>query len=173
MPVEVKNFNAPDETRPFEGKGKADVCNLAGKAVGRAVFEPGWKWSENVKPIAGTESCEAAHPGYRRSPHGGRRRQGPNPPPIRSRKAPTARSQSPLAIASTKPGNSLADGPRSASQSRNVGGSPCSASTLSAAAVTLAPFPWGFPRLTTRAPLERANSPVPSLEASSATTIWA
>ena len=64
MPVEVKNFNAPDETRPFEGKGKADVCNLAGKVVGRTVFEPGWRWSDNVKPIAGTDSCEVFHLGY-------------------------------------------------------------------------------------------------------------
>jgi hypothetical protein len=64
MPVEVKNFNSPDETRPFEGRGKADVCSLGGKAVGRAVFEPGWKWSNNVKPIAGTESCEVSHLGY-------------------------------------------------------------------------------------------------------------
>ena len=39
MPTEVKNFNSPDETRPFDGKGKADVCNLAGKVVGRGVFE--------------------------------------------------------------------------------------------------------------------------------------
>jgi hypothetical protein len=64
MPPEVKNFNAPDETRPFAGKGRADVCNLAGKAVGRSVFEPGWRWSDNVKPIAGTDSCEVSHLGY-------------------------------------------------------------------------------------------------------------
>ena len=69
MPVEVKNLNSPDETRPFEGKGKADVSNLGGKAVGRAVFEPGWKWSDNVKPIAGTDSCEVAHLGYCMSGH--------------------------------------------------------------------------------------------------------
>jgi hypothetical protein len=64
MPPEVKNFNTPDEIRPFEGKGRADVCNLAGKVVGRAVFEPGWRWSDNVKPIAGTDSCEVFHLGY-------------------------------------------------------------------------------------------------------------
>ena len=64
MPTEVKNFNSPDETRPFDGKGKADVCNLAGKVVGRGVFEPGWRWSENVKPIAGTDSCKVSHLGY-------------------------------------------------------------------------------------------------------------
>ena len=62
--AEVKNFDSPDETRPFEGKGKADVVELAGKTIGRAVFEPGWRWSENVKPIAGTDSCEVSHLGY-------------------------------------------------------------------------------------------------------------
>ena len=53
--IEIKNFDSPDETRPFEGKGKADVLNIGGGVVGKAVFEPGWKWSENVKPIAGTD----------------------------------------------------------------------------------------------------------------------
>lgn len=62
--VEVKSFESPDETRPFEGRGKADMVNLAGHTVGRGVFEPGWKWSENVKPIAGTDSCEVSHLGY-------------------------------------------------------------------------------------------------------------
>jgi hypothetical protein len=60
----VKDFDSPDETRPFEGKGKADVVQLAGRGVARGIFEPGWKWSENVKPIAGTESCEVSHMGY-------------------------------------------------------------------------------------------------------------
>ncbi|MFY9580634.1 MAG: cupin domain-containing protein [Gaiellaceae bacterium] len=59
--IEVKNFDAPDETRPFEGKGEAQVVNMGGQMVGKGVFEPGWRWSENVKPIAGTESCQAPH----------------------------------------------------------------------------------------------------------------
>jgi len=62
--AEVKNFESPDEVRPFEGKGQAEVLNIGGKTVGRATFEPGWKWSENVKPIAGTDSCEVSHLGY-------------------------------------------------------------------------------------------------------------
>lgn len=62
--MEVKNFDSPDETRPFEGKGKAEVVNIGGQTVGRATFEPGWRWSENVKPIAGTDSCEVAHLAY-------------------------------------------------------------------------------------------------------------
>jgi hypothetical protein len=62
--VEVKSFEAPDETRPFEGKGKADVLRIGGHTVGKGVFEPGWRWSENVKPIAGTDSCQVSHLGY-------------------------------------------------------------------------------------------------------------
>ncbi len=64
MPVEVKNFGSPDETRPFEGNGQARVVKLAGHTVGEGTFEAGWKWSENVKPIAGTDSCQVAHFGY-------------------------------------------------------------------------------------------------------------
>jgi len=62
--IEIKNFDSPYETRPFEGKGKAHVLNIGGGVVGKAVFEPGWKWSENVKPIAGTDSCQVSHLGY-------------------------------------------------------------------------------------------------------------
>jgi Cupin domain len=62
--IEVKSFDSPDETRPFEGKGQAEVLQLGGHTVGRATFEPGWKWSENVKPIAGTDSCQVSHLGY-------------------------------------------------------------------------------------------------------------
>jgi len=62
--IEVKNFDSPDETRPFKGKGQADVVVVGGRTIGRGVFEPGWRWSENVKPIAGTESCQALHLGY-------------------------------------------------------------------------------------------------------------
>ncbi|HZV74056.1 MAG TPA: cupin domain-containing protein [Conexibacter sp.] len=62
--IEVKRFDAPDETRAFEGLGKADVVVVAGRTVGRGVYEPGWRWSENVKPIAGTDRCEVAHLGY-------------------------------------------------------------------------------------------------------------
>jgi hypothetical protein len=62
--IEVKNFDSPDEVREFEGKGKADVVQIGGQTVGRGTFEPGWRWSENVKPIAGTDSCEVSHLGY-------------------------------------------------------------------------------------------------------------
>jgi len=60
-----KNFNLPDETRPFIGHGHLDLLKFEGNAIiGKGVFEPGWKWSTDVKPIAGTKSCEAAHTGY-------------------------------------------------------------------------------------------------------------
>jgi len=54
--VEVKSFDSPDETRPFEGKGQAEVVNVAGQNVGRGTFEPGWRWSENVKPRGPTRA---------------------------------------------------------------------------------------------------------------------
>lgn len=60
----VKRFEQPDETRPFEGHGKVDVVELAGHPVGRGTFEPGWRWSNDVKPIAGTDSCQVSHLGY-------------------------------------------------------------------------------------------------------------
>lgn len=66
--LESQNFSDPDETRTFD-KGHLDLITLGSSTVGRATFEPGWKWSECVKPIAGTESCEAAHFGYVISGH--------------------------------------------------------------------------------------------------------
>ena len=59
------SLDSPEETRAFkDGKGKVELVNCASGPVGRAVFEPGWKWSEHVKPIAGTDSCQAPHLGY-------------------------------------------------------------------------------------------------------------
>ena len=62
--LDAKNFSSPDETRQFAGKGKMDIVKVGGATVGKGVFEPGWRWSTNVKPIAGTESCQALHLGY-------------------------------------------------------------------------------------------------------------
>ena len=60
-----KSLDKPDETRQFEeGKGRLELVNLEGGSVGRATFEPGWRWSKHVKPIAKTDSCQAAHVGY-------------------------------------------------------------------------------------------------------------
>jgi hypothetical protein len=57
---EVKNFERPDEVREFP-RGRLELVKIAGVTVGRAKLEPGWRWSESVKPIVGTDSCEAAH----------------------------------------------------------------------------------------------------------------
>ena len=59
--VAAKRFDQPDEVRPFAGHGHVDVVQIAGKPVGRGEFEPGWRWSQDVKPIAGTESCQVSH----------------------------------------------------------------------------------------------------------------
>jgi len=59
--LQVKHAGTPDESRPFKAHGHADVHKLGGGAVLRGVFEPGWKWSSDVAPIAGTKSCQAPH----------------------------------------------------------------------------------------------------------------
>ena len=57
---ERKDLSKPDETRTFD-KGRLELVNIGGGVVGRLVLEPGWRWSESVRPIAGTEWCEAPH----------------------------------------------------------------------------------------------------------------
>jgi len=51
------------ETRSFD-KGKLEVVQVGEATVSRATLQPGWKWSECVKPIAGTSTCEVEHRGY-------------------------------------------------------------------------------------------------------------
>ncbi|HTE84271.1 MAG TPA: cupin domain-containing protein, partial [Dehalococcoidia bacterium] len=58
-----KPLGAPEETRKFP-HGKIELVKLGDVTAGRGTFEPGWKWSVDVKPIAGTTSCQAAHTGY-------------------------------------------------------------------------------------------------------------
>jgi hypothetical protein len=60
---EQKSLDKPDERRDFP-KGHVDVVQLAGHSIGRTYLEPGWKWSESVKPVVGTELCEVPHVGY-------------------------------------------------------------------------------------------------------------
>lgn len=61
-----RSFDRADETRAFvDGMGKLELLETGGgAAVGRATFEPGWKWSDHVKPLAGTDSCQADHTAY-------------------------------------------------------------------------------------------------------------
>ncbi len=66
LDVILKSFESPDETRLFE-KGKLEIVRVGGMTVGRASYEPGWRWSEHVKPVAGTELCMAPHQQYQLS----------------------------------------------------------------------------------------------------------
>lgn len=58
----LKRFETPDEVREFE-KGRFEILRLGGLTIGRATYQPGWKWSEHVAPIAGTPLCEVEHVG--------------------------------------------------------------------------------------------------------------
>ena len=58
----LKNFNNPDEVRSFE-KGKFELVKFSEMTIGKASYEPGWKWSRDVSPLAGTEFCEVEHLG--------------------------------------------------------------------------------------------------------------
>jgi hypothetical protein len=58
--AETKSFGRPDEVRTFPD-GRVELLTIGEATIGRAVFEPGWRWSTSVKPIAKTESCEAPH----------------------------------------------------------------------------------------------------------------
>jgi mannose-6-phosphate isomerase-like protein (cupin superfamily) len=60
---DTRNIESPHETRPFKDHGHMDVVTLGDFTLGRGVFEPGWRWSTDVKPIAGTESCQTRHTG--------------------------------------------------------------------------------------------------------------
>jgi len=63
MGVTNKDLGTPEETRTF-AHGQVEVVKIGETTVGRYTFEPGWRWSEAVKPIAKTDSCQAHHVGY-------------------------------------------------------------------------------------------------------------
>lgn len=58
--AELRSFGKPDEVREFP-KGRLEVVKIGGATVGRAIFEPGWRWATSIQPIAQTKSCEAPH----------------------------------------------------------------------------------------------------------------
>src|SRR5215210_3180112 len=60
--VESRDFDSPDETRTPD-KTQVDVVRISGTTAARFAFEPGWRWSDCLKPVAGTESCQARHVG--------------------------------------------------------------------------------------------------------------
>jgi len=62
LEVILKRFEQPDEIRTFE-KGRFEVVRLGGMTIGRATYEPGWKWSEHVGRAAGAKSCAVEHVG--------------------------------------------------------------------------------------------------------------
>ena len=61
--VERRDFSAPDETRTPD-KTTVELVDLAGGQIGRYTFDPGWRWSECIKPVVGTDSCQVEHIGY-------------------------------------------------------------------------------------------------------------
>lgn len=64
--IEKKSFNSPDETRTPD-KTELAIVNLGGVAAARMTAQPGWSWSECVKPMVGTDSCQAHHVGVAQS----------------------------------------------------------------------------------------------------------
>ena len=60
--LESKSLDAPEEERRF-ANGGADLVTVGGATIGRFTFQPGWRWSESVKPIVHTDSCQSHHQG--------------------------------------------------------------------------------------------------------------
>jgi hypothetical protein len=60
--VEAHDFDSPDETRTPD-KTRIELVRMPGATAARFTFEPGWRWSECIKPVAGTDSCQARHVG--------------------------------------------------------------------------------------------------------------
>ena len=67
--VESRDFSAPDETRTPD-KTTVELVNVGGGQIGRYTFQPGWRWSECIKPVVGTDSCQNSHVGYAVSSRG-------------------------------------------------------------------------------------------------------
>jgi len=64
----IKRFEQPDEIRTFE-KGMYEVVHAGSMVIGRATYQPGWKWSQHVGPLTGTATCETDHIGMVISGH--------------------------------------------------------------------------------------------------------
>jgi hypothetical protein len=61
--LEFNNFSSPDEVRRPENT-TVEVVKIGGGEIGRYTFQPGWRWAEHIKPVAGTETCQTEHVGY-------------------------------------------------------------------------------------------------------------
>jgi len=62
LDVVLKRFESPDETRMMT-KGRFEIVRLGGMTIGRATYQPGWKWSEHVGPGVGASRCSVEHVG--------------------------------------------------------------------------------------------------------------
>ena len=60
--IEARDFSAPDKTRTPD-RTRVDMVRVGGTNAARLALEPGWRWSECIKPVAGTESCRVRHIG--------------------------------------------------------------------------------------------------------------
>jgi hypothetical protein len=58
--AELRSFGTADEVREFPA-GRLELIKIGGATIGRAIFEPGWRWATSVQPLAKTSSCEAPH----------------------------------------------------------------------------------------------------------------
>jgi hypothetical protein len=58
--AQLKHFTNPDEVREFP-RGRVELVLIGGATIGRAIFEPGWRWATSVQPLVKTKSCEAPH----------------------------------------------------------------------------------------------------------------
>jgi hypothetical protein len=61
--IEMNDFSAPDEVRSPD-RTTVELVKLAGGEIGRYTFQPGWRWSECIKPVVGTDTCQVEHVGY-------------------------------------------------------------------------------------------------------------
>lgn len=61
--IDVRTFRNPDESRSFE-KGRVDIVTLGDVTIARTIAQPGWRWSEHIRPVAGTISCQVHHLGF-------------------------------------------------------------------------------------------------------------
>jgi hypothetical protein len=62
--LEINDFSSPDEVRNPHPTVTIDVVKVAGGEIGRYTFQPGWRWSDHIKPVVGGESCQTDHLGY-------------------------------------------------------------------------------------------------------------
>ncbi len=62
--LQAKSFDVPDEAIPLGGVARVETVRLGAVTANRVTFEPGFRWSEHVRPAAGTDLCEVPHTGY-------------------------------------------------------------------------------------------------------------